>query len=189
MQYEKMNPPFESISFVEMNKKQAQEYFEWYMNQINIRISLLKSEITKDGENMDFDFSVESLIPLWNWYRKKITFRELSENEYNDLIHSYPDWMKEHISRYNLSYETLLYGEDVAIYFAQVFIHNNPTIKWGYFTKPKNRASVNEPTLLGFKYDKDLNPRLIIENITRRADKENQGDSLFDIYQVWLKYV
>ena len=67
-----------------------------------------------------------------------------------------------------------MYGMDVALYFAEVIIRNNSEkIKWGYFTKPQIRIGVNQPTLLGFKYDKDLNPRIVIVNLARRSAKKN----------------
>ncbi len=64
MQYEMMVPPFEQVEFREMNKKQAQEYFDWYIGQSEYRISLLLNAIKEDGVDIEFDYSVDSLIPL-----------------------------------------------------------------------------------------------------------------------------
>ncbi len=190
MIYEMMIPPFERVDFIEMNKKQAQEYFEWYMNQIEDRITMLLTKIKMDGVNAEFDFSEESLIPLWEWYEKKISLRMLDNSEYQDRVNKYPEWMKQYISEKDLSFETIMFGIDVSLYFAEVIIRNNgDKIKWGYFTKPKNRSSVNEPTLLGFKYDKDLNPRLIVENCTRKSSEEKRSTRLFDVYKVWMTFV
>jgi hypothetical protein len=36
-----MQPPFEVIPFSEMTKKQAQEHFDWFVNEIPLRIQLL----------------------------------------------------------------------------------------------------------------------------------------------------
>ena len=49
--------------------------------------------------------------------------------------------------------------------------------------------SVNEPTLLGFKSDMDLNPRLIVLNCTRRSGKERLNTRLFDMYNTWMSYI
>lgn len=190
MIYEMMVPPFETVRFDEMNKKQAQEYFDWYMSQIDIRISTLLNAVKIDGGNYDFDYSVDSLIPIWKWYENKIQFRKLDESEYESQILRYPEWMKTYISDKDLSFETLTYCTDVSIYFAEVIIrNNNGKIKWGYFTKPKNRFSVNEPVLLGFKDNDDLNPRLIVENCTRKSAKEKMDDRLLKIYNTWMKYI
>lgn len=78
---------------------------------------------------------------------------------------------------------------DVAIYFAEVFIRNNQTIQWGYFTMPKKRMSVNEPTLLGLKNGMDLNPRLIVINCTRHSSSGKKNTRLYDMYCTWMQYV
>lgn len=189
MQYEMMIPPFERVGFKEMDKKQAKEYFDWYLGQADYRVSLLLNAVKEDGVDNDFDYSVESLIPLWEWYEKKISYRKLDESEYQLRISKYPEWMKDYIAVKDLSWETLMYCMDVAMYFAEVIIRHNETIKWSYFTNPKNKADVNQPVLLGFKYDMDLNPRLIVENCTRRSAKERLSTRLYDMYYTWMKYI
>lgn len=190
MNYEKMIPPFKMVDFCEMTKKQAQVFFDWYISQIDYRISILLETVKKDGIKYDFDFSVESLIPLWEWYEEKISLRNLSDKEYETRIEQYPEWMKNYISKTTLSSETLMYCLDIALYFAQVVVINNkPKVKWGFFTKPKNRYGVNEPTLLGFNYDIDLNPRLIVFNCTQRSVKEKNPTTLYDTYNVWMTYL
>ncbi len=118
-----------------------------------------------------------------------ILYRTLDENEYQSRINKYPEWMKEYIAETDLSWNTLMYCMDIALYFAEVIIRHNDCIKWGYFVKPKNRTGVNQPVLLGFKYDMDLNPRLIVENCTRRSKKEKSSTRLYDAYYVWMKYL
>lgn len=190
MQYEVMIPPFECVDFLEMNKRQVKEYFDWYISQIDHRISLLSDTVMEEDTTVCFDYSVESLIPLWEWYENKISFRKLDDSEYQDRLHKYPDWMKSYISNEDLSYTTLVYGMDIALYFAEVLIRNTEKkVKWGYFTKPRNRMSVNEPTLLGFKNDDDLNPRLIVLNCARRSRKERQKTRLYNMYYTWTKYL
>ena len=78
---------------------------------------------------------------------------------------------------------------DIAIYFAETFRKNNNGSYWGFFTKPKNRMSVNRPVLLGFKHDMDLDPRIIVETcIWHSLDKKNEK-LLYDTYGVWQNYV
>lgn len=189
MNYEMMIPPFEIIRFKDMNKVQAKEYFEWYMSQKENRINVLKNYIKDDGGDIVFDYTVDSLIPLWEWYESKISYRELSDKEVESRKKRYPQWMENYISNKDLSFETLKISLDVAIYFAEVIVRNNDEISWGYFTKPKNRISVNEPTLLGFICDKDLNPRTIVNTCTRRSGREKNKNRLYDIYHVWMDYI
>lgn len=42
MQYNGMTPPFELISFEDMKKKQAEQYFVWYIDTIEQRIQNLE---------------------------------------------------------------------------------------------------------------------------------------------------
>lgn len=190
MQYEVMIPPFEYIEFPKMNKRQAKEYFDWYISQIDHRISLLSSAVLADETVLSFDYSVESLIPLWEWYENKISFVKLDDSEYQKKLQKYPSWMENYISNMDLSYTTVVYGMDIALYFAEVIIRNNEgKVKWGYFTKPRNRLSVNEPTLLGFKNDDDLNPRLIVLNCTRHSNEERQATRLYNMYYTWMNYL
>ena len=112
-----------------------------------------------------------------------------SDSEYHNIISKYPQWMIDHINDNDLSWETLMICMDVAIYFAEVIVKHNSSIKWGYFTKPKKRASVNQPVLLGFKYDKDLNPRLIVENCTRHSGEEKKSTRLYDMYFIWMGFI
>ncbi len=184
-----MIPPFNRVEFEDMNKKQAQEYFDWYVGQIDNRISLLLTALKEAGINTEFDYSVESLIPLWEWYEGKISYRKLDEPEYQLRIQKQPEWMKDYVVETDLSWETLMYCMDIALYFAEVIIRHNETIKWGFFTKPRNRADVNQPVLLGFRYDMDLNPRLVVENCTRHSGEAKLATRLYDMYNTWMKYI
>ena len=189
MQYKMMISPFEKIDFDKMNKKQAAEFYEWYINQINERITILQETVKEDRFTVILDYSVESLIPLWEWYENKITYRKIESSELESRNNRYPEWMKDFIPDTELSWETLMYCMDIAIYFAEVIIKHNSTIHWGCFTKPRNRTKVNQPVLLGFKHDMDLNPRLIVENCTRRSGKEKKKTRVYDMYFTWLEYI
>lgn len=190
MEYKLMIPPFKFKGFDNMNKKQAEEYFQWYLSQIAYRIEVLSDYVQKDGVKVKFDYSVESLIPIWEWYQSKIILESKTEEELEKDKERYPKWMEDEISKTKISLETWKFGMDIAIYFAETVIeNNNGKIYWGYFTKPKNRMSVNRPVLLGFMADMDLDPCLIVENCTRKSSRELQKTILYDMYNVWQDYI
>lgn len=190
MKYEMMIPPFEHNGFKNLKKEEVRVYFEWYISQIEHRTKVLEKYIQSTDESMIFDYSPESLIPLWGWYEKKIIIVKKNIEELENEFSKYPLWMHDEILKTKISLETLKYGMDIAIYFAEVVIRNsNKKIFWSYFTSPKNRMSVNEPTLLGFKGNMDLNPRLIVINCTRRSSVEFKNTRLFDMYNTWIKYI
>lgn len=185
-----MISPIKQIEFKALSKKEAQEYFEWYINQIDCRIHILTDYVLSEGVDIDFDYSPESLIPLWEWYEKKIIIIKKTREELAYDYRKYPEWIHNDILKTKISPETLKFGMDIAIYFAEVMVKNNDgKIRWGYFTKPKSRVSVNEPTLLGYKNGMDLNPRLITTNCTRHSSEELNKMRLYDTYYIWLKYI
>lgn len=190
MEYDMMISPFSHVRFIDMNKRDAQQYFDWFTSQVVHRIDILKSYIENDGLADLLDYSANSLIPLWEWYENKIEFVPKDEHEYKAEISSHPDWMQSEILTTKVSFETLKYALDISMYFAETIIRGScGKIKWGYFTSPQNRMSVNEPTLLGFIGGMDLNPRLIVLNCTRRSGKERLNTRLYDMYNTWMSYV
>lgn len=192
MEYELMMPPVDAkLPFEEFSKKQAKEYFQWHMEQIEHRISVLEQYIKKESGEMVFDYSPESLIPLWDWYEGHIVVENKTQEEYQREILSYPEWMKEYISTTKISImETMKFGADVAIYFAEVVRKNsNGKITWGYYTRPKNADSVNRPVLIGFKSGMDMNPQTIMYNCTLKSAEKREKMRLFDAYNVWQQYI
>lgn len=188
MKYELMIPPYVDEEFRDFSKKQAKEYFQWYLGQIEHRIEVLSKWLEYEGEEIELDYSPESLIPLWKWYEKHITLEYKTEEELERERAQYPEWMRDYISPTEISIETLKFAADIAIYFAETMIKNNQgKVYWGYYTKPKNRASVNEPVVLGFKADVELDPRLIVVNCTSRSSRESQPTRLYEMYHIWLK--
>ena len=192
LKYEFMEYPDLLKDFDKMKKKEAEKYFNWYINEINNRILYLKTYMQKDieGESI-FDYTPESLIPLWEWFQTKIEFEEMTENEIQQELEDSPNRLKFLVleDKRKISLNTLSIATDVANYFAEVFRKNNPSIYWGFFTKPKNRISVNEPVLLGFIGNDDLNPRLIISNCIWKSEEQKNPNMLYDIYHVWLEYI
>lgn len=190
MTYELMIPPFEYQGYKELKKKQVEEYFQWYIKQTEHRVEVLGKFLKIQGEQIELDYSVESLISVWRWYEKNIIIENKTEEEYKREKEKYPEWMKNEISDRKISMDTYKYGMDVAIYFAEVIIRNSSEkIYWGYFTKPKNRMSVNQPVLLGFNGDMDLNPRLVVVNCTRQSSREKQETRLYEMYKKWMAFI
>lgn len=185
-----MIPPFKQTEFKTLKKKEVQEYFEWYVNQLDYRIHILTDYVFSEGTDIDFNYSPQSLIPLWGWYEKKIVIVDKTEEELAYDYKKYPEWIHDDIPKTKISPETMKYGMDIAIYFAEVMVRNsNGKIQWGYFTKPKSRVSVNEPVLLGYKNGMDLNPRLITTNCTLHSSREFNEMRLYETYYIWLRYI
>ncbi|MFP3325312.1 hypothetical protein R0K05_19825, partial [Planococcus sp. SIMBA_160] len=91
--YPLMEPPFEVGSHELLSKKKAQILFDWFIDEIPQRISVLE-EFT-NGE-VDFNYTPESLIEVYSWYLSQIEIYELSEEDIGRELESlsqYPDFI------------------------------------------------------------------------------------------------
>ena len=153
MNYPVMKPPFEFKDFESMNKKEAKQYFDWYLSQIPERIEILKK--VSDNQ-IALDYSKESLIPLFSWFLSTVTIYRLSKEEIKaDLedLSQYPDYVYEDekdrllSNPVDLKEEDYALAKDIAIYYGETLIKNYPQVHWTYLTKPKSYVFLNEPIL------------------------------------------
>lgn len=189
MEYRKIVPP-DKLEFETMTKKQASEFFDWYIKDKEYGLCFLEKYLQKENEKIKLDYSPESLISIWEWYEDKIKVVNKTLDELGKEMSNYPTWMHAEIKETKVSLNTLIFAWDVAIYFAETIIKNSQgKIYWGYFSKPKNRMSVNQPTLLGFKSGMDLNPRQIVMTCTRKSCLEFDNMRLVNAYYTWQEYI
>ena len=187
-EYNPIVVPFAFRPFESFNKKQAEEFFNWYVAQSMTRIDCLCDYIRSTGEKaFSCDYTPESLIDLWAWFEPEITMVQMKEEDYQAELEAAPEWVRASISKEEFSYKTLGLITDISFYFAETFLRNNPSIRWGYFTKPKNEVSVNKPVLMGFRCSIKLDPRQIVDVCARRSYRQRDKNQLFDAYQVWLE--
>lgn len=176
------------ITFSDFTPKMAKEYFEWYINDREHRLTILKEYLSEIHEDIPFDFSPESLIPLWSWYETQIVEEDKDPYELQAEKERYPEWVRDHISAKKISMETLKFTWDVAIYFAEVMVRNNKEkISWGYITKPKRSFDVNRPVLKGFMANQLLDPRHVVYICTLKSAEAKDPNRLYDLYYVWLE--
>ena len=191
MQYNGMTQPFELISFEDMKKKQAEQYFVWYIDTIEQRIQNLEKYINLTGTRMVLDKTPNSLIELWDWFSNHIEVCTKDEQELMLESAMRPDWIKAHImsDRRKLSLNTIMIAVDISAYFGEVFIKNNPNIYWGYLSKPKKLHGVNRPRLLGFAGDMSVYVYGRVEVCIWKTIETVDNMHLFNMYQVCLKMI
>ncbi|MEK6474614.1 hypothetical protein ACVHXO_11610 [Bacillus safensis] len=184
-------PPFEMKAFDDMSKKEAKQFFDWYVSQIPERIKVLE-KVTKGYVTLDF--TKESLIDLFSWFLDFVTIRELTEEEIGSLLEEfrqYPDHVyqdeKKTLLANPVDLEQIDYAVamDIAIYYGETIIKNYPQVKWTYFTKPKSYVYLNEPILsyeeTEFPYER--NPRSLMRILAHRIkDKEATEMSLYETF-------
>lgn len=185
--YDFMAEPFEHKDFEQMNRKEAGEYFDWFMGQIDNRIEYMKKCIAEEGAPFNADYSPESLIPLWEWFGTKIELVDMKKEEFEKVVADAPEWIRPYVSSKELSLLTLAVGIDVAIYFAEVLRKNSESkIKWGFSVAKTCRQYKGRPVLLGFIGNQVMYPMTIIQNMASRdADLGHDPQRMIDAYHAW----
>ena len=161
------------------------------MSQIEYRIELLARYIEEEGKMVKFDYSPESLVPLWEWYEDHIVVEKKTRKEYQEELDENPAWMHEDISTTKISLmKTMKFGSDIAIYFGEVIRRNSGgKIYWGYYTRPKDMFSVNRPVLLGFKAKMSMDPQQIVYVCTLESAEKREKTKLYDTFNVWQQFI
>ena len=173
--------------FDSMTNKEAGMYFEWYISQQDCRIEMLRSYISNEtGETGMLDFSPKSLEYLWKWFAPRIETRKRSIEEIEEDRKSIPEEFWDAIKEECFTAMTLALIIDIGFYFAAVITRNNPSIEWGYFTKPKSRAFLKEPVLVGFIHDMEMSPAGIVEVISIKTHEKRADKSLYESYLHWI---
>jgi len=188
--YPLMDPPMGAVSYSEMTKKQAQEYFNWYVQEIPVRINILMGAIEASGvQNMEqFDLTSESLNPLWAWLKERIKTTPKSQEKMNELRNTLPSWILEDVSNWELDTGTLTLAVDVSLYFAEVFLRKYPHLQWDFKSKPKSDAYLNKPVVTGFKRG-GLHPPTVVTNLCRSYVEGKQDKNLVSLFEVWSKFI
>lgn len=191
MIYPALIPPFEFESYETLTKKQAQQLFDWYISCIPQRVELLEECFNGVwGCGIHFDYSLESLDPLWEAFEKhmkieKKSIKQVMEEHKGFPIHVMKEILKD---RRDLSKGTYVTALDIAMYFGEVLARHLPGVHWGYFTKPKKLASVNQPVLLGFGNDYMDPAQTVLVGCYRSIEGPNPR-YLSHIVDVWRRFL
>lgn len=132
------------------SKKTTDAFFHNYVAQSESRINAVFEYIESDNVHIDMDFTPESLIPLWDWARRKIRFRQLTEKEMIEKKLNLAPWFRNSNYMHNKAIDgpscQLLI--DISYYYAEVVLKNFEGAKWSYFTNGKKYISVNRPIIV-----------------------------------------
>ena len=179
---------FDNYAFFELTPKQAKEYFLWYTSEIPNRIALLWEYIKqKRPEAEPFDYSPESLIPLWEWYETKIEQVPMTAKEIESRVRMFPKYLESEIQKNTKKFtdETLSLALDISIYLGEVVVKNHPHLRWNYRTRPKREISVYRPVIDGLNYKMTLDSSRIVFVQMLTSVKEQNKNHLYVIYRHW----
>ena len=177
---------FDNYAFFELTPKQAKEYFLWYTSEIPNRIALLWEYMKQERpETEPFDYSPESLLPLWEWYEQKIEQVPMTAEEIERRVRVFPKYLESEIRKNTKKFtdETLSLALDISIYLGEVVVKNYPHLRWNYRTRPKREISVYRPVIDGLKYKDTLEPSRSLFVLTLKSTKEKNPTRLYDLYR------
>ena len=178
---------FDNYTFFELTPKRAKEYFLWFKNEIPNRITMLWEYMKEERpESQPFDYSPESLIPLWDWYETKIKQIPQTRKEIEYNVSRYPKWMEENVRKITMKYtdETLSLALDISIYLGETIIKNYPNLYWGHFVRPKNEFSAKRPVILGLKSKpKRFDSSRVVFVCMIKSSEKSDKNRLYDLYR------
>ena len=97
-----------------------------------------------------FDYTRESLVPLWVWAIDQFGVRGLTEEERKQYRETTPEWLRKvRAEPRELTSLTKTLIVDIGFYLADVYRRKHPQIDWALWTK--KAGPCNQPFLNGFK--------------------------------------
>lgn len=190
MIYKIMEPPFGSKGYQDMTEQEAKIHFDWYIKMIPKRLDMLKNAYKLKNQEDIFDFSSESLVPLWSWYLDNVNILPKSTDEYKREVQNMPDYMKINVPKEKVEIGWIQISLDIGIYFSECLLNHSPKLRWGFVTEPKGLNSVNRPVIMGFINDMDFDHTNIMSVATSKISrKASTDDALFQLFDIWLKFI
>lgn len=188
MSYDIIKPPF-TLQFKEMDKKELKDYSKWFHEVRPTRIQELTRAIkhTHGFEQWEPDVSPESLNDLGAWFASKVSTRERSLAEIEEIESRLPYPIE--IEGVELTNMTFSLAIDVGMYLSEVFLRNYPTIRWDQQFGSKNFVDYGQPVLVGFGVV-PFNPvRVAITLAYGIAKGQSNSSRLREIYNIWAEKV
>ncbi|WP_033541800.1 hypothetical protein [Planococcus sp. CAU13] len=192
MNYFAMDPPFEIKEFREMRKREAQQYFDWFISQIPHRLNQLETLYTWSTESgaHPLDFSRESLAALWEWFIPLVESESKSPEQIKKELANLPEWRHkvylEQSPEFTLATHSFI--TDICIYFGEVFRKEFPALQWGLVTRPKLLYCVNRPVIVSGGSNFELDPRhlVYIQTLKVQSNKSN-NQALLELFDIRTK--
>ncbi|MBQ7874855.1 MAG: hypothetical protein IJ306_06850 [Oscillospiraceae bacterium] len=193
-EYEFAVPPF-PLEYEKWNKKQAQEYFDWFVEQVPIRAEyILNKALAYWGYDPKTVTDPETKILLvWRWFLKFARVEETSAEEREANRPLVERFGKSWEVLYKLTPVTEFFIRDIGMLFGQLLYDELGTLEWGIGGKPKSYVFYNHPILKGFIFT-NFNPpakdevdpiHLVDVQAVGLLDNSVTEQDLVKIYNFW----
>lgn len=204
LSYSILLPPLDK-SYDQLNERETQEFFDWYISEIPKRIEYMSTVCSNQLgiSHTALDLSPKSLILLWDWFLKIADVEKTPKagiEEIKDKLgkhyKSFIDYVVNE-SREQFSLETEYILRDIGMYLGETFVRNHKKIVWGYHTDIERDSFANIPLLIGFE-DADFHPPFKMEfepihmagvQAGNIQDNTQSKEDLFNLYQKWMRLI
>lgn len=171
-----MFPGKQYPSFGTMTADEAQEHFEWFVAQSDIRVTLL-SRAFEEEVGVGLVTEKGSLIPLWEW---------LTPHMEVDQTNSAPALTLHtaELPNRQLTAGSLCLAVDTGFFLAKLFAQASNAVSWGLWTKTRDYY-FQRPVLKGFAQYPLVPHDLVVANAWRVVRGETKTDLLLNSYERW----
>jgi hypothetical protein len=196
MPYKVIQPPF-TLKFHEMSRKELTDYFRWFTGMIPERVKELESAVrlAPGFETLRPEKTPASLDALGQWFADQVETRPRTREELQEIDQKlnvgFPDRIDISGGEFTreLTNKTFSLAVDIGMYFSQVFLRNDSSLRWSQEFGDKRYIDYGQPVLVEFK-DGPLNPVRIMVVLARcLADKTRDGRRLRELYHYWSNEV
>lgn len=165
--------------FVKITKKQSREMLQRFLAELEPGLSWLQKEVTESGASVPWDYSPESLIPLWEFFIRHLGTVPLGDDE----LAAVPELLRSDVLPVTFDLSTKLRIVRTGFYLAQVMCAERPSVAWG-IGRAQNK---NRPVLIGFAQGREFNPVNLVEvQAWRAVSGRSSPTALYDVFRVWL---
>lgn len=182
--YKTIQPPFHSLKFREVPKKELEDYNRWFHNVLPQRIVELTRTVNSSPgfEGWTPSYTPDSLKRLGDWFASQVSTRRHTPEE----LSSFPAHIRKWVSEGELTDRTISLVMDLGMYLSQVLLRNHPSLKWDQIFGNRKFIDFGQPVLVGFVGRVPFNPVRMLGTLAYGlADKTYDSERLHKIYEIW----
>ena len=186
--YKIIEPPF-TLKFREMTKKELKDYFQWFMGILPDRVDELSRAVheTPGFQSWQADTTSISLDLLGDWLASQVETRPRTDEEIREIKRR--SKFPIDVPTLELTNKTFSLAMDVGMYISQVFLQNQPSLRWDQQFGNKRFVDYGQPVLIEF-ISAPFNPVGMMVTLSYGlASKSRTGRGLREIYEIWSKMV
>jgi hypothetical protein len=171
-----------------MPKKELREYSRRFHDVAPERVGELTRTLNSSVgfEDWKANYRPDSLNSLGKWFATQVGSRPHTPEE----LRRFPPHVREWVSEGELTDRTISLAMDVGMYLSQVFVRNNPTLRWDQIFGSSRFIDYGQPVLVGFAGNVPFNPVRMVITMAYGLAKDTKDDKrLREIYEIWSKKI